>query len=207
MLIGNGAVGLVEPIPTASQPDSAAPGLASISGLHGWWDAATLASLVTPSGGPAANWSDPVASISNGAGDSGVLLPYSYAASGSHPIAVPRLSGLLGGLGKLASSDGSAGTVLDPDLGFAISDSVISNASGWTAMLVWSRANWRNGSANDSGAVTLISSGGSPVLQADGLAGQGRLVLCPGANQTILSNSLERRHTHSVVLRSGQNAD
>jgi len=207
MLIGNGAVGLVEPIPTASQPDSAAPGLASISGLHGWWDAATLASLVTPSGGPAANWSDPVASISNGAGDSGTLLPYSYAASGSHPIAVPRLSGLLGGIGKLASFDGSTGPVLDPDLGFAISDSVISNAGGWTAMLVWSRSNWRNGSANDSGPVTLISSGGSPVLQADGLAGQGRLVLCPGANQTILSNSLERRHTHSVVLRSGQNAD
>ena len=49
--------------------------------------------------------------------------------------------------------------------------------------------------------VTLLSFGSVPIVQMDSSAGSGRLILFPGANQTVVSGvTLTRRHTHSLVM-------
>jgi hypothetical protein len=76
-----------------------------------------------------------------------------------------------------------------------------SATSAWTWYLVWSRPNWRQSSGVDTQAITLLSIGSQPVLQVDSKGGTGRLVLFPGRNQVVVSTSMTRRHTHSILLR------
>jgi hypothetical protein len=48
---------------------------------------------------------------------------------------------------------------------------------------------------------TLLSIGGTQVLGADNNGGT-RLMLFPGAQQTVLTTTLTRGHTHAVILRN-----
>ena len=89
---------------------------------------------------------------------------------------------------------------LDPDQGFCLATADLGAAAGWTWYLVWSRPNWRQGVA---GPITLLSAGGTTILQADGVSGAGdRLMLFSGAAMRVLTSSLERRHTHSIIIRN-----
>ena len=93
---------------------------------------------------------------------------------------------------------------MDPDQGFRTVTADLGSASGWTWYLVWSRPNWRQG---QGGPITLLSVGGTSVLQADGVRGAGdRLMRFSGGSMRVLTSSLERRHTHSVVIRNTPDA-
>src|SRR5580658_1781931 len=87
---------------------------------------------------------------------------------------------------------------MDPDQGLISAAMALGSATAWTLFLVWSRPNWRQSSTATS---TLLSIGGTPVLAADNNGGN-RLVLFPGFNQTVLITTLQRRHTHAVILRN-----
>ena len=115
----------------------------------------------------------------------------------------PRLAGLLGGLGRVAGGSGTLAPALDPDMGFQVANVPLQANANWTRYFVWSRPNWRQNSGRDGNPVTLLSSGASPLLQADSASGQNRLLLYPGTLcQATLSTALTRRHTHSIVLRN-----
>ena len=130
------------------------------------------------------------------------MTPYSFAAASGPPRSVPRLSGTLGGVGRFASAANALTPSLDPDLGFQIPANVIDWGGSWTKYFVWSRPNWRLGSGRDTDPIVLLSAATVPLLQADSVGGSNRLVLFPGAGQIVLTDTLARRHTHSVVLRS-----
>ena len=195
-------VALWQPLtaPTVS-PQPVAPALDTIAGLSGWWDAGTPAGFLGSTGSAVAGWNQAVNSVGDLSGKGNVLTAFSFGAPSGLPIGTPRLSGLLGGLGRMASAPSALTPGLDPDIGFQAPVSVLGGNGLWTLYLVWSRPNWRQGSAQDSAPITLISIGGIPVLQADSLGGSDRLILFPGSAQTVLTGSLTRRHTHSVLLQ------
>ena len=90
---------------------------------------------------------------------------------------------------------------MDPDQGLRLPTQTFGAGQPWTWFLVWSRPNWRQGSWVDRPPVTLLTFGSVPVVQMDSSAGSGRLILFPGASQTIISGvTLTRRHTHSLIL-------
>ena len=108
--------------------------------------------------------------------------------------------------GALPSS-GQYLPVMDPDQGLRLPTQTFGAGLPWTWMLVWSRPNWRQGGS--TAPVTLLAFGSVPVVQMDSSAGSGRLILFPGASQTIIAGvTLTRRHTHSLVLayRRGRRA-
>ena len=183
--------------------------LSTIAGLSGWWDASTVADLLDPTGVPVPGWNQQVGSLRDKSGNSRPLLPYSFATAAGKPLAVPRLSGLLGGVGRVAGGAATLAPALDPDLGFQLSATPFGSASAWTRYIVWSRPNRRQNSGRDTLPITLLTSGTTPILQADSTGVQSRLILFPGASQTVLSTTLERRHTHSLALRQtpGQGVD
>jgi hypothetical protein len=203
MNIGGGRYGLWRALRASSQTTAiTGPTPASIAGLSGWWDGGALADLLDPSGTPLAGWGQSLGSLRDKSGNGRVLLPFSAAIANGAPIAVPRLNGLLGGLGRIAGGVGTLAPALDPDLGFQLAAVPFGAAVAWTRYLVWSRPNWRQNSGRDTSAIVLLASGATPVLQADSAGGQSRLILFPGPSQTILTSTLERRHTHSVILRN-----
>jgi hypothetical protein len=148
-------------------------------------------------------WNSLVTSLSDKSTNSAPLTSYSFATAAGLPAATPRLSGLLGGLGRVAGGTSTLAPALDPDLGFQVPNVSLGSSLSWTRYLVWSRPNWRQNSGRDSNAIALISSGETPLLQADSATGLNRLLLFPGGvSQTILTSALTRRHTHSIVLRN-----
>ncbi len=174
----------------------------AINDLSGWWDASDLAAAVAPTGTPISGWNSPVASLADKSGRGPALTPYSFASGAASPAATPRLSGLLGGLGRVAGGSGTLAPALDVDLGFQVASVPFQSGASWTRYLVWSRPNWRQNSGRDADPIALLTSGGTRVLQADGANGANRLLLFPGIGaQTTLTTALARRHTHSIILR------
>ena len=174
----------------------------AIADLSGWWDAGALASALDHAGNPVQSWNSPVANLSDKSGHAKVLDPYTFAAMAGSAVATPRLSGLLGGLGRVAGGTGTLAPALDADLGFQVANVSFAAGTSWTRYLVWSRPNWRQNSGRDGNPITLMANGTTPILQADSATGQNRLVLFPGGSQTVLSNTLTRRHTHSIIIRN-----
>ena len=134
------------------------------------------------------------------------MTKYSYGSgSVNQPMATPRLSGLLGGAGFDLSA-GPTYPALDQNLGWQLPGVAMGATASWTRYFVWTRPNWRTNvyppPVVDSSANVLLSAGGTPILQADGSAGTSRLILFPNSAAAVLSSSLARRHTHSVILQN-----
>lgn len=202
MSIGNGRHVLWRSLRTqGSTTPSTGPSLTAIHGPSGWWDAGTTTDLLDPAGLPLPGWNQQVGSLHDKSGNARFMLPYSAGSSTGSAMAVPRLAGLLGGVGRVAGGPGTLTPALDPDLGFQVPATSFASGAAWTRYLVWSRPNRRQNSGRDASPVVLLSTGSTPVLQADSSGTQGRLILFPGTSQTVLQNTLERRHTHSIVLR------
>ncbi|HVY13784.1 MAG TPA: hypothetical protein VHB27_01055 [Rhodopila sp.] len=185
-----------------------APVFSTAGGLTGWWDASGPSGLSGSGGAALTAFASPVSAVvdKSGAG-TGLAVWHAAGAGASAPLATPRLSGLLGGVGlntvvppALPVSNQQL-PVMDPDQGLISAAVPFGSGAAWTLAIVWSRPNWRQSS---TAASTILSVGGTQVLAADNNGGT-RLVLFPGAGQTVLTNSLTRRHTHAVILRNTPN--
>src|SRR5579871_4063650 len=179
MGIGSGHVALWQPLRTSTPPSGGSTQGAlpnSITGLSGWWDASDASSAMGPTGTPVSGWNSATASLMDKSGQTVAMTPYSFGAPAGLPTTTPRLSGLLGGLGRVAGGAGTYAPALDPDLGFQGGNVSMQPGVAWTRYLVWSRPNWRQNSGRDASPITLIAGGGVPVLQADSASGQNRLL-------------------------------
>ena len=172
-----------------------------VPGLTGWWDASAPASMAGTNGVPLTGWNELAGFISNRVAGGAPLNPYSFSGNGAVGIAAARLARYLGGCGKVTPGQGLMDPALDPDFGFQTANPGLASSEAWTFVLVWSRPNWRQGSGRDNAPVTILSAGTMPVLQIDGPTGSGRLILFPGNSQSVLPVILQRRHTHSILLR------
>ncbi len=182
---------------TVTQPPGT--GLAAIAGLSGWWDAGTLDGLHDASGASVTAWVGAVATVADKSGGARPMAPYSFAAA-SVPAGQPRVSGLLGAVGRNAATAGLLQPALDPDLGFQVPAVSFDSGSAWTRWLVWSRPNLRQGSGKDAQDVTLLMAGGVPVLTLQSVPAAA-LTLFPAAPTAAVVGAVTRRHTHSVLLR------
>ena len=209
MLVGDGLkIMLAAPgRPMRTAPRSATRAdPAGIPGLAAWWDASTPAGSLGGTGAPLTRFGEAVSGIVDRSGAGAALSVWHPATAGvAPPVATARLNGFLGGVGRnMAVLPGlpPAGKNLpwmDPDQGLTSPALPLSPTSAWTLYLVWSRPNWRQ-TANTPSALAAI--GTTIVLAADNRGGGNRLVLFPGANQTVLTTSLTRRHTHAIVIRN-----
>jgi len=204
-----GPIAMVAPgVPMLWKPlDGQAPTPAVFSaggGLAGWWNAAGFAGCVGPTGAALTAFGGAVAAVADQSGAGGALAVWHASASGTAPVATPRLNGLFGGVGLNTvippnlPANGQQLPVMDPDQGLLSPPFSMGAGAPWTVCLVWSRPNWKQ-SANVP--ITLLSVGGVAVLGADNTGGT-RLILFPGTAQTVLSNAMSRRHTHAIVLRN-----
>lgn len=173
----------------------------AITGLSGWWDAGTPAGLLDSGGRALPAWNNAVSGVADKSGAGNMLAAYRVTGN-TLPQATPRLNGFLGGVGlntivppAMPSAAGVYLPLLDPDSGLSLASADLGSASAWTWYLVWSRPNLRQGV---SGPVSLLTIGGVSVLQMDATS----LILFPGAGQAVLAPAMERRHTHSVVIRN-----
>ncbi len=200
---------LLTAAPSAPPPVSSSSSLDTISGLAGWWDASTLAHLLGPSDQPLSAWRTPCAAIADRSSVGNPLASYRFVSDGRVAAPYPHLSGNLGGIGQTQAASGLLTPALDPDHGFRLTQGAFGSQGPWTWSFVWSRPNRRQGSFRDSDPVALLRSGGVTVMQSDSTGPLRRVVLFPGSNQVVLTSDLQRRHTHSVLLRHvpGQGID
>jgi hypothetical protein len=181
----------------------------AISGLTGWWDAGTYSGLVDATGVPLSSWNNAVAGITDKSGLGRTLTAYHYAGTGTGPQATPRLNGELGGVGlntvipPTLPASGYLLPQMDMDTGLSLASGAVGANSAWTVYMVWSRPNWAQGYGAPA-SIALLTSGTTVILAADAQRGSNaRLILFPGtAQQTVLTTSLERRHTHSIIIRN-----
>ena len=182
-------------------PGAAPPTPASAAGRVGWWDAGEPAGVLDAASTPLTAFPASAFGVADRSGTGTALTVWHQASGGNAPTATPRLNGLLGGLGfnlvvpPALPASGQQLPVMDPDQGL-ISPAMTLSA-GWTLYLVWSRPNWRQ---TGTGSSVLLSIGGTPVLAATNASGPDQLVLFPGSGQTVLTSTLERRHTHAVII-------
>ena len=205
MGIGAGHWALWQPLRSTivnAQSGFSGPLPGSIAGISGWWDAGTIDDILDANAVPLVGWNATFGSLADKSGGARNMSPYNFSTAAGAPAATPRLNGLLGGVGRVAGGAGTLAPALDPDLGFQVENVDFAASEAWTRYLVWSRPNWRQNSGKDTAPITLIAGASVPVLQIDSSGGQNRLVLFPGASQVILSSSMERRHTHSVIIRN-----
>jgi hypothetical protein len=209
----NGKVAMAAPgRPMLAGPLSTTPGgggttaMSSAGGLTGWWDAGVATNMLSPAGAPLTGFGQSAGSVADKSGVGAALTVFHQATTGTTPpLASGHLNGLLGGLGRnmvvppALPQSGQQLPLMDPDQGLMTAITPLGSATAWTVLLVWSRPNWKQ---NNTGPSTLLSVGGTQVLAADNLSGSNRLVLFPGAQQTVLISSLTRRHTHAVILRN-----
>jgi hypothetical protein len=191
--------------PLLTAAPAAPASLAAITSMTGWWDAGVATGMLGPSGTPRNAFGGPVGAVIDKSGAGVALTVWHAASSGTNaPIATGHLNGLLGGIGlntvvpPAMPAAGQQLPVMDPDQGLISGTMSLGSATAWTLFLVWSRPNWRQSS---TAASTLLSIGGTTVLAADNNSGT-RLVLFPGASQTVLTSALTRRHSHAVILRN-----
>jgi len=204
LALGSGEHALSRSLAGSSGGAGGSPGsatLAGISGLSAWWDASTASGLLDANGvALPALGSGTVALIADQSGSNRPLAPVFLQVPGTWSAsAAPRINGLLGGVGRPTGYSGVA-PQLDPNLGFQCAGIAMGSAGAWTRYLVWTRPNLRLNSGQNSLPVGLLTAGSTVVLALDSVAG-GRLVLFPGAAQTVLSQTMERRHTHAVIMR------
>jgi hypothetical protein len=211
MGIGGGKLALWRSLrtATASGTDFMGPFPSAIPDLSGWWDAGTWSGMSDSSGHPLGGWNSAVAGIVDKSGSGRAMMPYAFATPAPPAVATPRLNARLGGVARVAGGAGTLAPALDPDLGFQVPGPSFAADAAWTFFLVWTRPNWRQNSGRDASPITLLGSGALPILQADSGASPSRLILFPGSSQSVLASALDRRHTHSIVLRHtpGQGVD
>lgn len=191
MRTGPGMAALWRPLASTVAPPAAT--LTALSGLSGWWDAGQPGTLADAGGAALSGWGFPIASVMDRSTGARAVLPYRAGTGTATPMATPRLSGLLGGVGRVAGGAGTLGPALDPDLGWRVANVPFGSGAAWTRVLVWSRPNSRQNSGHDSVPAVLLSAGSAAVLTAEPT----RLLLFGQPIKTDLA----RRHTHSVVLR------
>ena len=213
MMLAPGKAALLSPLSgigssgtTGSGNGGPVTSLSVIAGLSGWWDAGTPADILDPTGAALTAFGAAIGSLADKSGTGAPLTVYHQASSGgTAPIATPRLNGLLGGVGRntvvppTRPASGQQLPLMDPDQGLLSAAVSVGSGSAWTLWMVWSRPNWRQAS---SAASILLSIDGTAVLAADNMGGSSRLVLFPGAQQTVLTTTLPRRHTHALILRN-----
>ncbi len=205
MMAGPGRPMLARPLAGGSPSPPTVTSLSAIAGLAGWWDAGLPAGVLDPAGTPLTAFGASAGGVADKSGTGRGLAVWHAAPGGTvHPVATPRLNGLLRGLGlnmvvpPTLPASGQQLPLMDPDQGLSSAALSLGSATAWTVFLVWSRPNWRQ---VNPAASTLLSVTGTPVLAADNTGGTSRLVLFPGAQQTVLSSALTRRHSHAVILR------
>ena len=204
MQLGQGQVALWRPLraPLPSYLTSfAGPFPSDITNLSGWWDAGSYASLLDSSGSPVGAWGQAIGAVADKSASGSALLPYAFSGSPKLPAASPRLNGFLGGVGGVLTGQSGLAPTLDPDLGFQRVGGGLTSGTSWTRYLVWSRPNRRQNSGRDQLPITLLSAASVPIVQADSTPGSSRLILFPNSTANVLTSSLERRHTHAIILR------
>lgn len=199
MSVGNGEIALYAPLVTnASSPGASLNQV--VSAMAGWWDASTPAGLLGSGNVPASTWGMAGTALVDLSGNNQPLPPFYSPSNTLAPQGAPHLSGVLGGVGFPASGSGLLVPALDPSSGWQVSASTASAGTAWSFYLVWSRPNWRQGTNINDNPITLLTIGSQPILQVDSSGGSNRLVLFPGTGQVVVSTSMARRHTHSIVL-------
>lgn len=198
---------LVAPLPGTPSPPgppTTPTDLSATSGLTGWWDAGVPSGVLDPTGHPLTAFANPAGGVADKSGAGGNLAVWHATSGTNNPAATPRLNGLLGGIGlnlvvpPTLPAVGQLLPLMDPDQGLISNAMNLGSGTPWTLFLVWSRPNWRQSSTAVS---TLLTIGGTTVLAADN-AGGTRLMLFPGASQTILTTRLTRRHSHAILIRN-----
>ena len=137
MSLGSGRIALLHP--PASSAEQTSIGLSALPGLSGWWDAGTWNGLTSVAGEASTGWNQPVGGLIDRSGNANAMAPYSFATPTRAPYGQPRLSGTLGGVGRLASAANAVTPPLDPDLGFQVPGDVVDWGYAWTWYFVWSR--------------------------------------------------------------------
>jgi hypothetical protein len=207
-----GVLSLQQAWPTAAPIQTfTGPFPSAITGLSGWWDAGILANILDSTGTPIPDWT--------GTNLIGALQDKSSGARNMSPsisgaIAISHLSGLLGGVGKYDTQLDDHqppiwNPVLDSSLLWSIPTVPMGSSQAWTRYIVWSRPNfrqnwWQASAADDidlTNPVVLLKQGSTVILQVDP-GNTGNLTLLPGPSQTVLSSSMTRRHTHSIIIRN-----
>ncbi len=200
--LGFGRIGLWRPLAqTISSGTASGPVPSDIGTLAAWWDAGTWAGLLGLDGSSLTGWGQAVAALQDQSGNGNNLAPFTVLASGGMPVSAARLNGFLGGTGRVVGAPGTLAPALDTDAGYKTANPLLPANGAWTIYVVWSRPNWRQASGKDSAPITLAMAGSVPLLQADSQGGQGRLIAFPGAAPSVITATLERRHTHAVAIR------
>ena len=198
MCLSDGRIGLRRSLgDTSSIPAPSTGSLADIPDLAGWWDASNLSSMLGSGQLPLTSWSDPVISVADRSANGNALTAFG---SGSPALAIPHLSGTLGGLGAPLSTNtpGLLHPILNPQCGFRVSNFSGDLSAGWTVLLVWSRPNRKQGSGISSSPVSRLSGCGLPPLR---IALNDRLQISSSSDLDESYPILSRRHTHSLLLR------
>jgi hypothetical protein len=205
MGLGGNHLALYSPLgsdATTSNPSGSSQTLTqAVSETLAWWDASSPAGLLGPGATPVTSWNSSGSALIDLTGNGNNLTPFLSPSGSSLPMGSPHLSGLLGGVGFPVKTSGLLQPALDPSAGWQVPTPALTATSSWTWYLVWSRPNWRQGTSSNANPITLLAIGSHAIVQVDSSGGANRLVLFPGGGQVVLSSSMARRHTHSIIIR------
>jgi len=210
-LLGGAARILAQSLGTGSTSTGsglfAGPYPSAIPGLSGWWDAGVLGSVVGPSGTVLDTMNATVGALIDKSGAGTPLLPFHIAAdtTPNPTLIVPRVNGFLGAVGSPDATIAQYGPTLDPDWGLSLAQFDCGSAVAWTLYLVWTRPNWRQGTIqvnNEPTPLIHAMATGTTIVQAAGPAAGGLVLFAGTAASLALTSTLERRHSHALILRN-----